>query len=188
MPRAGLSGDAVVALAIALVDELGPEALTLANVAARAGVATPSLYKHVDGLAALRSRVAAQAMEELADRIDAALAGIDPTDRRRAVRALADAYRAYAIEHPARYALMPPQPLGDERLLAASQRLLDAVAGALGRPDLDDPDAIHAARALRSALHGFAVLESAGGFGMPADLDESFGRMIDALARGWLDA
>ena len=43
MPRAALSADAVVAVAMDLLDEIGPAALTLSAVAARAGVATPSL-------------------------------------------------------------------------------------------------------------------------------------------------
>jgi AcrR family transcriptional regulator len=53
-PRAGLTTEAVVTLALEVVDESGPEALTLAKVAERAGVAAPSLYKHVKGLADLR--------------------------------------------------------------------------------------------------------------------------------------
>jgi hypothetical protein len=37
---------------------------------------------------------------------------------------------------------------------------------------------------VRSALHGFVALETGGGFGIPVDLDESFDRMVAALARG----
>ena len=43
---------------------------------------------------------------------------------------------------------------------------------------------IHAVRALRSAVHGFAALEAAGGFGLAVDRDESFDRLVDALAKG----
>ena len=63
MPRVGLSPQAVVDLALAVVDEGGPSGwaeLGLSAVAHRAGVAVPSLYKHVDGLPALRSAVAAR--------------------------------------------------------------------------------------------------------------------------------
>jgi hypothetical protein len=49
---------------------------------------------------------------------------------------------------------------------------------------LEGDDAIHAARAVRSALHGFVSLEAAGGFGLPVELDASFERMVGALARG----
>jgi hypothetical protein len=48
--------------------------------------------------------------------------------------------------------------------------------------------AIDAARALRAALHGYATLEAAGGFGIPRDVDRSFGALLDGLdtmLRGW---
>jgi hypothetical protein len=43
---------------------------------------------------------------------------------------------------------------------------------------------VHAARAFRSAVHGFVVLEAAGGFGIPVDLDDSFDRLLATLAGG----
>jgi hypothetical protein len=49
---------------------------------------------------------------------------------------------------------------------------------------LEGDDAIHAARAVRSALHGFVALEAGGGFGIPIDLDESYARMVAVLGRG----
>ena len=45
-------------------------------------------------------------------------------------------------------------------------------------------DAVHAVRVLRSALHGFVLLETGDGFGMPLDLDESFTRLVQTLHRG----
>ena len=59
--------------------------------------------------------------------------------------------------------------------------MLTAVLGAW---DLRDDDAVHAVRALRSALHGFVSLEAGGGFGLDVDVDESFRRLVDALAAG----
>ena len=53
-----------------VVDDGGPTGyadLTLAAVAARAGVAVPSLYKHVDGLPGLRRDVALVCVQELAE-------------------------------------------------------------------------------------------------------------------------
>ena len=64
-PRAGLSADRVTALALEIVDRDGPDALTLARVAESAGVATPSLYKHIGGLADLRDRVSVRVVAEL---------------------------------------------------------------------------------------------------------------------------
>ncbi|MGB8644293.1 MAG: TetR-like C-terminal domain-containing protein [Anaerolineae bacterium] len=43
---------------------------------------------------------------------------------------------------------------------------------------------MHAVRALRSVVHGFATLEVAGGFGLPLDCDESFRRLVQMLIKG----
>jgi hypothetical protein len=53
---------------------------------------------------------------------------------------------------------------------------------------LQTEDAIHATRAFRSMVHGFATLEVAGGFGLPQDCDESFRRLVNALASGIKEA
>jgi hypothetical protein len=46
---------------------------------------------------------------------------------------------------------------------------------------LSGDDAVDATRALRAALHGFVVLEAAHGFGVAADVDRSFTRLLDGL-------
>jgi AcrR family transcriptional regulator len=69
MPRVGLSPGAVVDAAIGLLDSAGPEGVTLAAVAAVTGVATPSLYKHIDSLDSLRRLIAVRSMNDLADRL-----------------------------------------------------------------------------------------------------------------------
>src|SRR5690606_16522797 len=65
----------------------------------RAGVAVPSLYKHVESLDALRAEVALVAVRELTDRMRRAAVG---RARGEALRALARACRAYVREHPGR--------------------------------------------------------------------------------------
>jgi Tetracyclin repressor-like, C-terminal domain len=49
---------------------------------------------------------------------------------------------------------------------------------------LEGEEAIHGARIVRSALHGFVTLESSEGFGIPLDLDETFARLVATLDRG----
>lgn len=58
--------------------------------------------------------------------------------------------------------------------------VLDALSGYGLRGD----DALHAVRGLRSVIHGFAALESAGGFGLALDPDESFRRLVTAFVDG----
>jgi len=186
MPRAGLSTAAVVAAAAEIADAEGLDRLTLARVAAAAGVRTPSLYNHVESLDDVRRRVALLALRDLADALRDAAVGRAGDD---ALAAMADAYRAYARRHPGRYAATQRAPAeGDEAMRAAAAGAVDVVLAILRGYGLEGDDAIHAARTVRSALHGFVTLEAGGGFGIPVDLDESYERMVRALARGLRDA
>jgi len=185
MPRAGLTPAIVIAEAAVLADEVGYEHLTLAALAARFGVAVPSLYKHVDGLDAVRRGVSILALRELGAHLAAARSASVDDGSREGVRALADAYRSYATVHPGGYAsTLRAAPPGDREHEAASDALLKTVFEVLAERGLTGDDAIDAARALRAALHGFVTLQAAGGFGMPRDVDRSFERMIEALDRG----
>ena len=166
--------------AAALADAEGLEALTLARLAARLGVRAPSLYNHVSGLEALHRELALLGLRELGERLARAAVGRAGED---AVVALADAYRGYAHERPGRYAAAQraPDP-ADQAWVETGQGVVDVVLGALVAFDLRGDDALHAVRGLRSALHGFVALESAGGFGLPLGLDESYRRLV----RGYL--
>jgi AcrR family transcriptional regulator len=178
MPRAGLSTTAVVDAAIALIDDQGLPALTLAAVAARTGVAAPSLYKHVGSLAELRTLVALRVMEEMSERFATAVMGRSGDD---AVATLMRAYRAYVLEHPARYAAMPADPLHDPALAAAGTRLLAVFLAVLRGYGLPDSAAIHTTRCFRAAVHGFASIEASGGFRLSQDLDETYEHLIRML-------
>lgn len=181
MPRAGLSTSAVVEVALAVVDEQGASSLTLAAVAQRAGVATPSLYKHVGGLAELRTLLGARVLEDMTEHFTRAVLGRSGDD---AVAALMHAYRAYVTAYPARYAAAPLDPLHDPALAAAGGKLLDVVLGALRAYALSPAETVHAARCLRVVAHGFASLEAGGGFGLPEDLDQTYERLISAVLGG----
>ncbi|GIH13934.1 TetR/AcrR family transcriptional regulator [Rugosimonospora africana] len=178
MPRrAGLTAQKVVELALSIVDSAGLDGLTLARVAEAAGVATPSLYKHVAGLPDLRERVARVVLAGLTDRTREAVIGVSGDD---AIRALMDAYRSYLVEFPNRAGfLISPPPTVDPR-----EDLLAVVLAVLRGYRLEGSEAIHAARILRSSVHGFASLEAAGGFGYREDLDESFRRLAGVIVMG----
>ncbi|MFD0276252.1 TetR/AcrR family transcriptional regulator [Kitasatospora sp. NPDC127111] len=185
MPRVGLTPEQVVGHALALIDEQGPEALTLAAVAARAGVATPSLYKHVSGgLAELRRLVAVRVTEELADRLAGAALGRGGDD---AVAAVLRAYHGYATEYPHRYNALPQAPQPDDELTRAATRLVGVIIAVLRAYGLDGSEAIHAARAVRSVAHGFASLSIGGAFQLAEDLGDTQDRLITVLTHGLRD-
>ncbi|WP_100836890.1 TetR-like C-terminal domain-containing protein [Kitasatospora fiedleri] len=184
MPRAGLSTAAVVDHALELIDERGVEALTLAAVAARAGVATPSLYKHVaGGLPELRRLVAVRTTGELADHLAAAVLG---HSRDAAVRALLAAYAGYALRHPRRYAALPqaPDPEPGPELAAAAERLVGVLFAVLRGYGLAGSEAVHAVRTLRAAAHGYASLTTAGAFRLAEGTDVTLERLTGVLVEG----
>jgi AcrR family transcriptional regulator len=189
MPRAGLTPPVVVAEAAALADEVGWDHLTLAALAGRLGVAVPSLYKHVDGLDAVRRGVALLALGEMADRFGSALERAPADDPHARLRALADAYREFAGAHPGRYAAtVRAAAPGDREHGMASDAVLQTVLAVLAERGLTGDDAIDATRVLRASLHGFVTLEAAGGFGLPRDVGRSFDRLVDGLDRALGDA
>lgn len=179
MPRASLSADAVVAFALETVDEAGAAALTLSAVAARASVATPSLYKHVRGLAELRDLVSARIMDDLADEVGQAVLGRSGEE---ALRAFMRAWRSFALRAPHRYAAMLQTP--EPRTAEAGERLLDIIRAALRAYGMTDSAAVHMARCLRAAVHGFAVLEAEGAFGLPESTDDSYDLLVSMMAAG----
>jgi hypothetical protein len=72
----------------------------------------------------------------------------------------------------------------DAELSTAMDRSVRIVAAVIASFGLQGDDALHAVRALRATVHGFATLEVVGGFGLPLDCDESFRRLILVLVRG----
>jgi AcrR family transcriptional regulator len=176
---------AVVGTAAALADEQGLDGVTLAALALRLGIRTPSLYNHVAGLEGLRRELALFGTRELGARLGRAAVG-KTTDK--AVVALGEAYRAFVKEHPGLYAATirasrPSEP-EDRELREAQGETTETVIVVLRSYGLSGDDAVHAARGLRSLVHGFTTLESAGGFGLPLDLDESFRRLLQTFVRG----
>jgi AcrR family transcriptional regulator len=186
MPRVGLDAEAVVAAAAELADAEGLHELTLAGLAERLGVRSPSLYAHVGGLADLRTRLGARGARELTAALQAAAAGRARSD---ALHAIADAYRAYAHAHPGTYAATQRAPgtepdAANGEYAAAAADLVGVLVAVLRGYELHDDDAIHGVRMVRAALHGFVSLEREGGFAMPVDLEESYRRLVQTLDHG----
>ncbi|WP_460106203.1 TetR/AcrR family transcriptional regulator [Streptomyces sp. YKOK-J1] len=179
MARAGLTVDRIVVAAAELADEAGFGNVSLSALARRFGVKDASLYSHVRNLNDLRSRLALHAGGELIDRIADAVAGRAGRD---ALTAFAGAYRAYALEHPGRYAATQIQI--DQSLIAGSlalRRTAEITYGMLRAYGLAEPDLTDAVRLLRSTFHGYCVLESTGGFGAPRDVRASWDKAVEAL-------
>ena len=179
MPRAGLTADRIIAQAAVVADETGLDRLTLAAVAQRCGVSLPGLYKHVSGLDEVRRGIAIAAVRDLTSVVATAAAGVSG---RTALRTISAAFRAYAHEHPGRYAASVIAPAaGDQDYLAAAVEAFNVLTAVFQGYHLDAEALVHAVRMWRAACHGIVALEAAGGFGLPASVDVTFGHLIDAL-------
>ena len=180
--RPGLTRAAVIDAAAGQVDRKGTASLTLSSVAKELGVKSPSLYNHVGSLGDLRRELRLRGISELGKRLGEAAVGRSGAD---AVGALARAYRAFVRERPGLYELtIEAATATDDELRGASDSVLAVVLAALRAYDLQGDELIHAARFLRSTLHGFVALESAGGFGLRVSVEESFERMLGILTAG----
>ncbi|MGW7293198.1 TetR/AcrR family transcriptional regulator [Streptomyces xiamenensis] len=186
MVRAGLTTDRVVRAGAELADEVGFDGVTVSALARRLGVKVASLYSHLKNSQDLRTRIALLALEEMAERGDAALAGRAGRD---ALAALGDVYRDYARAHPGRYAAAQLRLDPQAAAASAGGRHARMTRAILRGYALDEPDQTHAVRLLGSVFHGYVSLELGGGFSHSApDTQETWTRILDsldALLRNW---
>ncbi|MEU2282177.1 WHG domain-containing protein [Streptomyces sp. NPDC013178] len=186
MARAGLTPERLARAGAELADEVGFDQVTVSALARRFDVKVASLYSHVRNSQDLKTKIALLALEELADRGSAALAGRAGKD---ALTALANVYRDYAREHPGRYAAAQFRLEPEAAAAGAGARHSTMTRAILRGYDLTEPDQTHAVRLLGSVFHGYVSLELAGGFSHSApDSQESWTRILDALdatLRNW---
>ena|SRR6476660_201418 len=184
-PRTRLTKTAVVQAAVDLINIEGSDALSLNRLAEKLGIQTPSLYNHVDGLPGLQRELAVMNARLLADRLGEAAIGKSGPEL---FMNVAQAFRNYVKEYPGLYMSTlrssGNQLVRDENLIREEERALRIGLAVMASLGLQGEDGIHALRAFRSMVHGFATLEVAGGFGMPQDCDESFQRLVEALVTG----
>lgn len=181
-PRKGLDMNDILSAAAGIADEKGAEQITLAELAKRLNVRSPSLYNHVESLTDLKDRLIAYGLTELNERLSMAVGGREGEE---ALYAAAAAYMAFAREHPGLYALTIRAPREQNRLHASlGEQLVAKLLSALQPFGLETDDAVHAVRGFRSLLHGFASLQEQGGFGMPVDTDASLSFVLRCYVRG----
>ena len=160
----------IVAAARELLEEEGPDGLSMRRLAERLGIRAPSIYKHLPDKQTLENAVISDAFEEQAGVFEAAIRDSDDP-----LAALARAYRAYALAHPHLYRLMTERALDRDNLAPgveerAGRTVVEAVGG--------DADL---ARAAWAFAHGMTVLELNDRFPPGADLESAWARGLDAF-------
>ncbi|MEV7357049.1 WHG domain-containing protein [Kitasatospora sp. NPDC091276] len=186
MARVGLNAERLTRAGAELADEVGFDKVTVSALARHFGVKDASLYSHVKNSQDLKTRIALLALEELADRVAAALAGRAGKD---ALAAFANAYRDYAHEHPGRYAAAQLELDPETARASAGVRHSQMTRAILRGYDLAEPDETDAVRLLGSTFHGYVALERAGSFQhTPRGTEDTWARILDALdalLRNW---
>jgi len=174
------SVDAIVAAGRSILEAEGLDGLTMQRVAAVVGVRPPSLYKRVRDRWALVRLIVTDVAAELATTLETAATTGDP---RADLRALAVAYRAFALAHPEAHGLLfarLPEPARvDATLNARAAEPILRTAAALAGPD----DAMEAARTVVAWANGFVGMELAGAFRLGGDVDEAFDYGIERITR-----
>lgn len=190
--------------ALAVVDQRGGAAVSVAVVAKAMGMTAPALYRYITSRGELLDRVITLAYTDLARALEraGAASASEPAARLRAVLC---AYHAWAVAHPRRYQLLfgeRPEGVRDtgdagaaiDRGMAvvvdalaplvapaaqrdaASELHLDAWARRRGREDLP-PRLLELALLTWTRVHGIVGLETAGALG---DMELDGGELLDA--------
>ncbi|WP_419847565.1 TetR/AcrR family transcriptional regulator [Candidatus Poriferisocius sp.] len=180
--RSPLDSAKVIATAARIADAEGLDRLTLTRVADELGVRQPALYRHIGGYDDLLRSLSLRGREILAQRLADAAVGLSGDD---SVAAVGHAWRQMVRDHPGIYAATDRYPCaGDQELEAAVEWVLAVLGQTLRGYDLSDEDRVHAARALRSAFHGFSHLESGDGHPLPHDPEDTFEHLVELLCAG----
>lgn len=157
---------ALVTAALDIIAKSGPEALTVREVAAAAGVTHGAAYRHFADKEALLAAVAEDGYRGLAQKL-AAAANAAPVYPPTRVRALAAAYVEFAMARPAHYRVMwGPRFNEDGRFPSLETAIGDAFAlviaeferGQFSKTFRDDQRPRDLAVAFWVAAHGFVEL------------------------------
>jgi AcrR family transcriptional regulator len=169
-----------------LADEVGFDQVTVSELARQFDVKVASLYSHVKNSQDLKTRIALLALEELADRSAAALAGRAGQGRADRPGERLPRLRPRA-PRPVRRGPHAARP--EAAAASAGPRHAQMTRAILRGYDLSEPDQTHAVRLLGSVFHGYVSLELAGGFSHSAPTrQQSWTRImdgLDALLRNW---
>lgn len=185
MPKQRIDRADIVAAALEAADRDGLDELALARIAGELGVQSSALYNHVDGMDGLLAAASAQASDNLAERLrDAAVARSGAV----ALRAVAEAYRTFAREHPGQYAsTLLPVGSAIDSAQGPQAAIVDIIVRILESFGREGDAAVHGARIVRSAVHGFVTLEASEAFINPQETDESFAALLDFVVDGFAD-
>jgi AcrR family transcriptional regulator len=164
--------------ALQILAKEGAEAITLREVARRAGVTHAAPYRHFSSKEALLAAVAEEGFRQLAADLEAAARAPERGDSLDRLEAFGDAYIRFAVKHPAHYRLMygpefaqrGAHPSLSEVSRGAFALLFEGVRRAQEDKLVRDDDTVQLALTMWSSVHGLALLI------LDRQLDDAVGR------------
>ncbi|MCG5215568.1 TetR/AcrR family transcriptional regulator [Streptosporangium sp. KLBMP 9127] len=149
---------------VRVLREHGTAEFTLRRVAEAAGSSTMGIYTSFGGRAGLLEAIYLRGFEALRDALAGDVDG-DPIER---IRAVAFAYRRFALADPARYALMFERPIPDfdpspelrrQALGMTFELLVDALRAAVRARLVTSSDPIRTSYLVWTVIHGIVSIE-----------------------------
>jgi len=183
LAQKGISRDIILAKAIELIERNENPAISMREIAEELEIRTPSLYNHVKSMNELFIEISFYAVEELRQTLLAAIKG---KNRDEALFALAAAYRSFAREHTGLYKVTMTLPdLQEDISIHTASAIADPIFLVLAKYGLNEEQAIHWQRILRSIIHGFLTQEEAGFFQRyPVSVEISYQTAIRCFLNG----
>lgn len=161
------TSEALLTAAHRLLDEVGPEGLTVRRIATEAGMSTMNVYSRFGGKDGVVDELYADGYRRLGAAIDAVPATDSIVDD---LVAVAQAYRSFALANPAYYGIMfrstvptfEPSPESVEVAFTALASFVERIVAGQERGDLAVVDSfppIEIAAWLWATCHGLVSLE-----------------------------
>jgi AcrR family transcriptional regulator len=159
---AAMTRQSLLDAAGALLHTGGPDAVTLREVGALAGVSRSAPYRHFANKETLLTALATNAMNQLGDRLERLANGDDPPEQ--SLRAALLSLVAIGRARPHLYRLMFTTPAGDPTAaVRAAERTQDLFLDLVGRI-VGPQRARHYGALLLTTAHGATSFESSGHF------------------------
>jgi AcrR family transcriptional regulator len=176
----------LMAAALQILSESGPEGFTIRAIARRAEVAPMAIYNHFDGKDGLLEAIWIEGFTMLRRELE--VTSINPNNK---LFDTAHAYRRFALTHRSHYTVMfmhrfigfTPSASAAAVALETFQTLVRLVKSAQSVGIFSDYDTVDAAQMLWSTCHGFVSLEMLD-INFAADRDETFIDFVRGVERG----
>lgn len=179
----GLNKEIIVASAKEMIEKDGVQQFSMRKLAENLNVKTASLYAHIESAEVLFTEIGLTALN---DQKDCLVSAIGEKCGDEAVKAIAESYRKFAVEHIELYRLIMQMPSGNNDVLKeAAAVTAEPFMKVLNDYNISSSQKMHWQRVLRGLMHGFISEEQSGYFShYPVPVNESYDIAISCVIEG----